>query len=65
MRPRSAVQTVQAFTHEVASRSQFGQMTEAFMTRPQAHQDMRKGMTMIVISWCVFRRGWCAVDRRA
>ena len=45
----SAVQTVQAFTHEAASRSQFGQMTEASYDAARRRIKTRAAMTVIVI----------------
>ncbi len=45
----SAVQTVQAFTHETASRGQFAQMTEASYDAARRRIKTRAVMTMIVI----------------
>tara|TARA_R110002049_G_scaffold23781_6_gene84713 strand:+ start:104815 stop:106623 length:1809 start_codon:yes stop_codon:yes gene_type:complete len=45
----SAVQTVQAFTHEAASRSQFAQMTEASFDAARRRIKTRAAMTVIVI----------------
>ncbi|MCZ4367678.1 ABC transporter transmembrane domain-containing protein [Sulfitobacter dubius] len=44
-----AVQTVQAFTHEAASRGQFAQMTEASFDAAQRRIKTRAAMTVIVI----------------
>ncbi|MDF1728128.1 MAG: ABC transporter transmembrane domain-containing protein, partial [Sulfitobacter sp.] len=44
-----AVQTVQAFTHELASRSQFAQMTEASFDAARRRIFTRAAMTVIVI----------------
>ncbi len=44
-----AVQTVQAFTHEAASRDQFAQMTEASFDAARRRIKTRAAMTMIVI----------------
>ncbi|NNE51361.1 MAG: ATP-binding cassette domain-containing protein [Sulfitobacter sp.] len=45
----SAVQTVQAFTHEAASRGQFAQMTEASFDAARRRIRTRAAMTVIVI----------------
>ena len=45
----SAVQTVQAFTHEAASRAQFAQMTEASFDAARRRIKTRALMTVIVI----------------
>jgi len=45
----TAVQTVQAFTHETASRGQFAQMTEASFDAAQRRIKTRAAMTVIVI----------------
>ncbi len=45
----SAVQTVQAFTHEDASRTQFGEMTEASYDAARRRIKTRALLTMIVI----------------
>ncbi|AXI44418.1 ABC transporter transmembrane domain-containing protein [Sulfitobacter sp. SK011] len=45
----TAVQTVQAFTHEAASRDQFGQMTEASFDAARRRIKTRAAMTVIVI----------------
>ncbi|MBD3662616.1 ABC transporter transmembrane domain-containing protein [Sulfitobacter aestuariivivens] len=45
----SAVQTVQAFTHEIASRGQFAQMTEASLDAARRRIFTRALMTVIVI----------------
>ena len=44
-----AVQTVQAFTHETASRAQFAQMTESSYDAAQRRIKTRAAMTVIVI----------------
>jgi ATP-binding cassette, subfamily B, bacterial len=45
----TAVQTVQAFTHEMASRGQFAQMTEASFDAARRRIKTRAAMTVIVI----------------